>query len=77
MSFPTIEREMYCEHCTTFFTAKGRYVRCSFEDDDFDFTPEPCCPNCSQHKAIDAEDAPEDDDFGEDGGFDDFDKLYY
>ena len=82
MSYPIIEREMYCEYCFTFFEATGRFVRCSLDDPtDLDFTPEPCCPECGKREAIDADDAPDEEeslqDMGEDGNFDDFDKLYY
>lgn len=62
MSYPNTEREMYCQSCGGFFTAEGRFVRCSFDDpSDLDFVPEPCCPNCSKCDAIDAEDAPPED----------------
>lgn len=60
MSYPKIEREMYCEKCGTFFLTQGRYVRMSFDDpNDVDFDPEPCCPTCSTHNAVDADDAPQ------------------
>lgn len=57
MSFPRVERELYCENCKTFFGAEGRWVRCSFDDPyDVDFEPEPRCPECGSRDAIDAED---------------------